>query len=123
MLPKNAVVKVRKALEKGYDGVFTVTEHQKVTKPNHTTGFSDVDVLVDQPCRLSFSSSPSTTDGDVAEVNQTVKLFFAPEITIKEGSKITVTQNGFTAEYKQSGVPAVYQTHKEILLELFRGWA
>jgi hypothetical protein len=117
------VVKVRKALEKGYIGTFTVTEHQKVIKPNHTTGFSDVDVLVDQPCRLSFSSNPSAKDGDVAEINQTVKLFFAPEIKVKEGSKVTVTQNGVTTAYKQSGTPAVYQTHTEILLELFRGWA
>ena len=123
MLSKNAVVKVRAALEKGYTGTFTVTEHKKVTKPNRTTGFSDVEVLVDQPCRLSFSSSPSTSNGDIAEINQTVKMFFAPEITIKEGSKITVKQNGVTTEYKQSGVTAVYQTHKEVLLELFRGWA
>ena len=123
MLPKNAVVKVRKALEKGYIGTFTVTEHQKVIRPNRTTGFSDVDVIINQPCRLSFSSSPSATNGDVAEINQTVKLFFAPEIKVKEGSKITVTQNGVTTEYKQSGTPAYYATHQEILLELFKGWA
>ena len=123
MLSKNALVKVRKALEKGYTGTLTVTEHKKVTKPNHTTGFSDVDVIVDQPCRLSFSSSPSATNGDVAEINQTVKLFFAPEINVKEGSKITVTQNGITTAYKQSGTPAVYSGHQEILLELFKGWA
>lgn len=123
MLPKNAVVKVRKALEKGYIGTFTVTEHQKIIRPNHTTGFSDVDVIINQPCRLSFSSSPSATNGDVAEINQTVKLFFAPEIKVKEGSKITVTQNGVTTEYKQSGTPAVYDTHVEIILELFKGWA
>lgn len=114
---------MRAALEKGYTGIFTVTEHRKVTKPNHTTGFSDVDVLVDQPCRLSFSSSPSAEDGDVSKINQTVKLFFAPEIKVKEGSKITVTQNGVTTEYKRSGTPAVYSTHTEILLELFKGWA
>ena len=46
MLSKNAVVKVRKAIEKCYDGTFTVVEHQKITKPNRTTGFSDVVVLV-----------------------------------------------------------------------------
>lgn len=123
MLSKNAVVKVKKALEKGYIDTFTVTEHQKITNPNRTTGFSDVDVLVDQPCRLSFSSSPSATDGDVSGINQTVKLFFAPEIKVKEGSKITVMQNGVPTAYKQSGVPAHYPTHTEILLELFRGWA
>lgn len=123
MLPKNAVVKVRKALEKGYIGTFTVTEYKKVKNPNKTTGFSEVKVLVDQPCKLSFQSSPSTSDGDVPKINQTVKLFFAPDIIIKEGSKITVTQNGVTTEYKRSGTPAYYPTHTEILLELFKGWA
>jgi hypothetical protein len=123
VLSKNAVVKVRKALEKGYIGKFTVTEHKKVTKPNHTTGFSDVDVLIDQPCRLSFSSSPSISGGSVPAISQTVKLFFAPEITVKEGSKITVTQNGVTTAYKQSGTEAVYSTHKEIILELWDRWA
>lgn len=123
MLSKNAVVSVRKALEKGYIGTMTITEHQKVIKPNHTTGFSDVDVLTDIPCRLSVSSSPSVSDGDVAKATQTVKLFYAPEIIIKEGSKITVTQNGVTTAYKQSGVPAVYQTHTEIVLERFDGFA
>lgn len=122
MLSKNAVVKVRKALEKGYDGTFTVTEHKKITKPNHTTGFSDVVVLENQPCRLSFSSSPSVKDGDVPEIGQTVKLFYAPEITVNEGSKVTVTQNGVTTEYKRSGTVAHYPTHKEIVLELFDKW-
>ena len=123
MLSQNAVVKARKALEKGYTGTFTVTEHQKVIRPNKTTGYEDVVVLVDQPCRLSFSSSPSTNDGDVPVIAQTVKLFFAPEVTVKEGSKITVVQNGVTTEYKQSGTTAVYSTHKEVILELFKGWA
>lgn len=123
MLPKNAVVKVRKALERGYDGTFTVTEYQKIIKPNHTTGFSEVIVVENQPCRLSFSSSPASSEGDVSTINQTVKLFFAPEIKVKEGSKITVTQNGVTADYKCSGVPAVYSSHVEIILELFKGWA
>lgn len=101
----------------------TITEHQKVKNPNHTTGFKDVDVLTDVPCRLSVSSSPAVGSGEAAKTTQTVKLFFAPEITVKEGSKITVTQNGVTTAYKQSGVPAVYQTHTEIVLELFKGWA
>ena len=123
MLPKNAVVKARKALEKCYDGTFTVTEHKKVLKPNHTTGFQDVVVLENQPCRLSFASSPVTGSGDVPMMAQSVKLFFAPEIRVKEGSKISVTQNNVTTEYKQSGTMAVYDTHAEIMLDLFKGWA
>ena len=81
-------------------------------------------VIENQPCRLSFKTAPSTSDnGAVAETAQTVKLFLAPELQVKEGSKITVTQNGVTTDYKRSGAPAAYPTHQEIQLELFKGWA
>ena len=52
-----------------------------------------------------------------------MKLFIAPDIEVKSGSKITVTQNGVTAEYSASGEAAVYESHKEIMLELWKGWA
>ena len=123
MFPKNAVVRARKAFESLYDGTFTVVEHQKVKNPDHTTGFSDVEVLKDQPCRLSFASSPIAGGGDVSALTQTVKLFYSPEIRVKEGSKITVTQNGIETQYRQSGTPMVYATHAETELELFKGWA
>lgn len=124
MLPKNAVVKVRKILEQRYDGLCDITERQKVTRPNKTTGFEEVKVIEEQPCRLSFSTiSSAGASGSAAVVSQTIKLFLAPEIKVKEGSKITVTQNGVTRDYRRSGTPAVYSTHQEIVLELFDGWA
>lgn len=124
MLPKNAVVKVRKAIGMGYDGLCTITEQQKYTRPNKSTGFREVAVIENQPCRLSFTTAPSTnSNGAVSGTAQTVKLFLAPELDVKEGSKITVTQNGVTTDYRRSGTPAVYPTHQEIILELFKGWA
>lgn len=108
----------------GYDGLCTIVERQKYTRPNKSTGFREVAVIENQPCRLSFKTTPSTSDnGAVAETAQTVKLFLAPELQVKEGSKITVTQNGVTTDYKRSGAPATYPTHQEIQLELFKGWA
>ena len=81
-------------------------------------------VLEGQPCRLSFSSSPNTNQTDTAaQLVQTIKVFLAPEIRVQAGSKLTVTQNGVTTEYKSSGEPALYQTHQEIMLELFKEWA
>ena len=59
----------------------------------------------------------------LAKQTQGTKLFIAPEIKVKPGSKIVVEQNGVTTEYSASGVPAVYPSHVEIKLELFRGWA
>lgn len=58
-----------------------------------------------------------------AAISQGTKLFTVPEIQIKPGSKIIVTQNGVTTVYSSSGVPAVYPTHQEVILELFEGWA
>lgn len=56
-------------------------------------------------------------------MHRSVTLYIDPSVDIPEGSKVTVTQNGVTRDYEQSGTPAVYSTHKEIPLELFRGWA
>jgi hypothetical protein len=124
MLSENQVVAVRKAIEMTYDGKCTITEHQKVQKPNKSTGFQDVVVLTDQPCKLSFSKITNTSQGETAAmVIQTAKVLLAPEIQIKTGSKLTITQNGVTTEYSKSGEPAIYSTHQEVVLELFKGWS
>lgn len=124
MLPETKMVNIRQAVEKLYKGLCTVTEYQTYTKPNKATGYREVDVLTDQPCRLSFGTVPAAEQtGGGTTLQQTVKLFVAPDVIIKPGSKITVTQNGVTADYCRSGEPAVYATHQEITLELWRGWA
>lgn len=124
MLSENQVVAVRQAIEMTYDGKCTITEHQKVQKPNKSTGFNDVVVLTDQPCKLSFSKITNTNQGETAAtVIQTAKVLLAPEIQIKPGSKLTIKQNGITTEYSKSGEPAIYKTHQEVVLELFKGWS
>lgn len=124
MLSKNSVVKARKAIESLYQGICTITEYQEYTKENKSTGHHETVVLEGQPCRLSFSSSPNTSQTQTAaQLVQTIKVFLAPEIRVRAGSKLTITQNGVTTEYKSSGEPALYETHQEIMLELFKGWA
>ena len=124
MLPKTEMVKARKAIESLYDGKCTITEHQKVKKENGSTGFEEVVVLEDKPCRLSFKTINSTNQGEVASaVVQVTKLFLSPDIQVNPGSKLTVTQNGVKTDYKSSGKPATYATHQEIVLELFAGWS
>lgn len=125
MLSKNQVVKARKAIESMYEGTCTIIEHQKVKLPNKSTGFKDIVVLEDIPCRLSFKTITNTnqTETGVSAVVQVTKVFIAPEIKVKPGSKLTITQNDVTTEYKSSGQPAIYTTHQEIELELFERWA
>ena len=83
----------RKALESAYDGRCDIIEYR--------------DVRTDT----------------AASVTQGLKLFLAPEIRVKPGSKVIVTQNGITGAYSASGEPAVYSTHQEIVLELSGRWA
>lgn len=126
MFQKNKMVKkARKAIESVYDGTCTITEHQKVQKDNKSTGFQDVVVQKDLPCRLSFKTINNTNPNENAASTlvQVTEVFLAPEIIVKPGSKLTITQNGVTTEYKSSGEPAFYSTHQEIVLELFKGWA
>lgn len=125
MLSKIKMVKARKAIESLYEGTCTITEHQKIQKANKSMGFSEVVVLENQPCRISFQTINSTTptESGASAISQVVKLFIAPEIDVKPGSKLTVTQNNVTAEYQRSGEPSHFSTHQEIILELFKGWS
>lgn len=115
----------RKAIESTYTGVMTVSERQSVKDPNtHITSTKEVVVLENQPCKLSFETIAATVQTDTAAaLSQGTKVFLSPDVSIKAGSKLTVTQNGVTIAYKSSGVPAVYPTHQEIMLELFTKWA
>ena len=123
MLSKGQILRARKAMERFYDGTCTITERQSYKRQNGSTGSRTVDVVTDQPCRLSFDQNqPVTQSASAAAMDQKIKLVLAPELAIKPGSKIIVTQNGVTTEYTYSSVPAVYATHQEILLELFKEW-
>lgn len=122
---EKARARSRAAIKMLYEHTCTIVEHKnvknsvtKVTKPQ------EVIVLENQPCKLSFSNiRPSEQTESANSINQVVKLFIAPEIVIKEGSKIIINHNGRVSEYKNSGVPAIYSSHQEIVLELFKGWS
>ena len=133
MLPENQVVKLtaaqkaaRKAIESTYSGVYAIIERRDVRdeKTKITRKNKEVSVVENQPCKLSFEKLNAVVQtGTAAKQTQGTKLFIAPEIKVKPGSKIIVEQNGVTTEYSSSGVPAVYLSHAEIMLELFEGWA
>lgn len=99
----------------------------KAYETNEDTGVSEemeIPVFEDEPCHLSFGSSPPSTDGSGANyASQTIKLFIGSALDIPKGSKIVVTQNGVTASYSSSGAPKRYSGHQEIELKEFKGWA
>lgn len=108
-----------------YEHTCTVIEYVKVKDSvSKITSMKEVLVLENQPCKLSFSTSKAAQQTESAnQVTQVIKLFISPEVTIKEGSKLIISHNGKVSEYKNSGVPSLFPTHQEIVLELFKGWA
>lgn len=122
---KAAQQAARKAIEATYFGTLTVTEYVKVRDDrSKVTNREERVVLQDQPCRLSFETLKAAIQTDsAANITQITKLFVSPDIRIKAGSKITVTQDDVTTEYTYSGVPAFYPTHQEIILSLFERYA
>lgn len=113
-----------KALASLWKDAFSVVERRKITKPNGSTGFQEVAVLEDLPCKLSFSSLASTGQNDEnAAIAQTAKLFCDGALTIRAGSKIIVRRGGRSLEYSQSGEAGVFGAHQEIALVPFKRWA
>ncbi|ENY8570605.1 TPA: hypothetical protein KRL22_001421 [Clostridioides difficile] len=114
------VSKTRKAIEMLYRDKCTIVEYQPIKDPvTKRTNNKEVIVLENQPCKLSYKNIVSATEGKVAKLEQTIKLFVSPNISVKAGSKLIITnQNNITKEYIRSGEPAIYPNHQEVLLEL-----
>lgn len=114
---------IRKHVERLYTGRCDVWEYQE-KKDHGITQFEETLVMEGLPCRLSFPAAKAAYDSNVYDsIVQETLLLISPDIIIAPGSKLIVTQNGVTTAYQNSGQPAVYETHQEIGLKLFRGWA
>lgn len=114
------------AIKSLWRGKCTVTVRKNDTTDENTgrVVVGEVDTYTDEPCRISFDTVNATQpENNAANIVQSITLFIDRAVVIPEGSKITVTQNGVTAVYEKSGKPAVYSTHQEIPLEIFKGWA
>lgn len=116
---------VRAAIELLYNDKCTISEYVAVKdSTTKITKHQESIVITDQPCKLSFVKiSPAQQSASGASVSIVAKLFISPDITVKAGSKITVTRQGKTFEFQHSGEAPLYGSHQEVMLELFEGWA
>ncbi|MBZ1283440.1 hypothetical protein KWL01_015860 [Clostridioides difficile] len=111
------VNKARRAIELLYRDKCTIVEYQPIKDPiTKRTNNKEVVVLENQPCKLSYKNIVSATEGKLAKLEQTIKLFISPDIEIKAGSKLIINDK----EYVRSGESAIYPNHQEIILELFK---
>ena len=115
MLPK--IPLVRRAIERLYDGRATVEEARKEKNAKNITALVWSAVARDVPCRVSYKTlAPAGRSDTVDSIAQAITLFTAPDIDIKPGSRVTVTQRGRTMRFSCSGIPSVYDSHQEIPL-------
>ena len=123
MLSKTQMVTHRKAIERLYDSVCTIIVSEEYEKENGATAFHDVVKFENQPCRISQQSvTKANNNFVVSEVDKVINLYIASELDIPAGSKILVTYNDVTTEYKNTGVPARYDTYQKIQLEIVGRW-
>lgn len=115
----------REVIEATYDGTCSIYMKEPVRNPDTgVTSSEEICAVRDQPCHISFSGTGvAVGTNTITNVTQTIKLFLAPEVVIPPGSKINVTQHGRTESYGHSGKAAVYSSHQEILLDLWKGYA
>ena len=102
-------------------GKCTIFEY-KTTKDEVTKQSTQkqVPVVVDEPCKVSYNREQATNIASgAAVISQSITLFIRPDLEVKPGSVIEVTQHGKTTKYKGSSKSAVYTNHQEIVLELF----
>jgi hypothetical protein len=104
-----------------WKGKATISTYQEVTDPDTwQTSHELVPIVTDEPCRVSYRQEPSTNiSTGAARLTQIIMLFIRPDIDIKAGSVIEVTQDGRTLKYKRSSMPAIYSNHQEVMLELY----
>lgn len=123
MLSKTQMVAHRKAIEKLYDSTCDIIVLQEIVDENGVTDFKDVKLYEKQPCRISQQSVTKTANNHVvSEVDKVINLYIAPELDIPAGSKILVTYNNRTTEYKSSSLPVLYDTYQKIQLEYVGRW-
>lgn len=111
-------------------GKATVYEYQDVTDPEtYQTKQELVPIVTDEPCRLS-QRQLSRNQGDLVNINDAapfidriIVLFIRPDLEIKAGSVIEITQHGRTDKYKRASKPAIYTNHQEVVLELYEDHA
>lgn len=121
LLSKNQVVRQRRMLEKCYDSTCNVFVQEKIKKANGSTGFEEVEILTDEPCRLSYKNSNTTVlDNNVNSVTQTVKLFLTPTFKVPASSRIVVNTCGNVLEFTSSSETKVFITHQEVELKLLK---
>lgn len=96
-----------------------IAKDQEIFDPeSKTTSYADAVLVENEPCKLSFETLSTSSEDEVkAKIVQKTKLFITNEITIPPGSIVEVTRGTRVFVFSSSGLPGVFSSHQEIVLE------
>lgn len=113
------MINIRPIIELLYTGRCNIyQEVHEVNESGITRLKKNEPLYLDQPCRLSHESFPTSETSVFPHAEETIMLFISPELDIPLGSTIEVTQNGLTQTFYLSSQPAKFISHQEINLKL-----
>lgn len=118
MLSK-AFKQARKAVESLYDCTCNISGGKEKIKDPKTkeTKLLPKIKYENKPCRVSKQSLSKNNQTDtVNQVAYELKLFIAPEVEIKQGDEIEVTNKFGNKEIYKAGEGFPYNTHQEVIL-------
>lgn len=111
---------IKSALEQLHTGTATVYGITYSTGEHGAEVAEEAPVFEDIPCRLSYDRKVSNDEDTYGRIIQDITMFCDPSYTIAPGSRIVITQNGVSREYRSASQAAVYESHQEIELTAFR---
>ena len=130
MLSEAELVRIRGAVERLYTCICSVYEKEEYTDEAGITRHRERLVMENIPCRISYSTgmlfnklNSGKECADAVRNKQYTKIFTSPDILIRPGSKIAVTNEKGEHIYFHSGERAEYLSHNEVLVENFKGWS
>jgi hypothetical protein len=106
-----------------YTGSATVYNYAYAKNEHGVDVKQEYIVFKDIPCRLSYDRKAVNSQDTVGDEVQDITMFCDPEYDIPAGSKIVITQAGVTRKFKCSSPAAVYESHQEVELTVYRGRA
>ncbi|MBB6218663.1 hypothetical protein HNQ80_004837 [Anaerosolibacter carboniphilus] len=108
----------RIAVEIFYEGLCTIKGFEPVKNPEtFETEQKEIEYYKDIPCNLNIHAKPANQTETTANINYDAMLFMDPDVMVKAGCKIYVSQKGMEYMFQNVGEPVVFSTHQEIMLE------
>ncbi|BDR86128.1 hypothetical protein [Clostridium tetani] len=109
----------RKAIESLYDCICNISGGKEKVKDPITKETKLVAKIKykDIPCKVSKQSlSKNNQTSTVNQIVYELKLFIAPELEIKQGDTVEVTNQFGNKEIYKAGEGFPYNTHQEVIL-------